>query len=174
MPSSETKLLSVRLPEAEKRRVKIMAASQSLTMGQAIHQAFDAWALQLQSRATAPDATRGASAGADSEKPRQPSHPATPGQDRRSAGAKPSSTPGGGQRPNADAPSIDWLLRAGQLDWSKCAAAQSVPGERGNIWVVRGTRVPLAKVFKRVAQGYPFVEIQQVFGLTLQQLMAIL
>jgi hypothetical protein len=77
MPSSETKLLSVRLPEAEKRRVKIMAASQSLTIGQAIHQAFDAWASQLQSRATAPDATRGAPAGADSEKPRHPKQPAT-------------------------------------------------------------------------------------------------
>jgi len=42
------------------------------------------------------------------------------------------------------------------------------------IWVVRGTRVPLAGIFKSVAEGYPFVEIQEVFGLTLQQLMAIL
>jgi len=36
--------LSVRLPEAEKRRIKIMAASQGVTIRQAIHEAFDAWA----------------------------------------------------------------------------------------------------------------------------------
>ena len=41
MPASETKLLSVRLPEAEKRRIKIMAASQGVTIRQAIHEAFD-------------------------------------------------------------------------------------------------------------------------------------
>src|SRR5271157_5126928 len=129
MPASETKLLSVRLPEAEKRRIKIMAASQGVTIRQAIHEAFDAWALQLQSRAPTPDAARGIPAGADSDRPRQPNHPATPRQDRLSAEAKPSSTPGGGQAPNADAPSIDWLLRASRLDWSKCPAAEKVRGE---------------------------------------------
>src|SRR5208337_2324586 len=174
MTASETKLLSVRLPEAEKRRIKIMAASQGVTIRQAIHEAFDAWAAQLQSRTPTPDAARGIPAGADSDRPRQPDHPATPRQDRRPAKTKPSPTPGGGQAPNAEAPSINWLLQAGRLDWSKCAAAQSAPGERGNVWVVRGTRVPLAAIFKKVAEGYPFVEIQEVFGLTLQQLMAIL
>jgi uncharacterized protein (DUF433 family) len=178
MPAIETKLLSVRLPEAEKRRIKIMAASQGVTIRQAIHEAFNAWALQLQARVPTPDAARGTPASADSDRPRQPNQPSTPTQDqrpaRRSVSAKASSTPGGGQAPEADAPSINWLLRAGRLDWSKCAAAQSIPGERGNIWVVRGTRVPLANIFKSVAEGYPFMEIQQVFGLTLQQLMAIL
>jgi len=29
-------------------------------------------------------------------------------------------------------------------------------------------------IFKSVAEGYPFMEIREVFGLTLQQLMAIL
>src|SRR5271157_1920974 len=106
MAPSETKLLSVRLPEAEKRRIKIMAASQGVTIRQAIHEAFDAWASQLQSRASTPDAARGTPAGADSDRPRRPNHPATPRQDRRSAEAKPSST-AGGQAPNADAPSID-------------------------------------------------------------------
>jgi len=51
MVPSETNLLSVRLPEAEKRRIKIMAASQGVTIRQAIREAFDAWAAQLQSRA---------------------------------------------------------------------------------------------------------------------------
>jgi uncharacterized protein (DUF433 family) len=174
MRAHNTHLLQVRLTEAEKRDIKTLAASQGLTLRQATLRAFEAWTLQLQSRTSTPDAARGAPAGADSDRPRQPNRPATPRQERRSAEAKPSSTPGGGQAPNADAPSINWLLRAGRLDWSKCAAAQSVPGERGNIWVVRGTRVPLANIFNRLAQGYPFIEIQEAFGLGLQQLLAIL
>jgi len=64
MPASETKLLSVRLPAAEKRRIKIMAASQGVTIRQAIHEAFDAWAAQLQSRAPTPDAGLGLPAAA--------------------------------------------------------------------------------------------------------------
>jgi|SRR5271157_2296833 len=97
MLASKTKLLSVRLPDAEKRRIKIMAASQGVTIRQAIHEAFDAWAAQLQARAPTPDAARGAPAGADSDRPRRPTRPATPRQDRRSAEAKPSSTPDGGR-----------------------------------------------------------------------------
>src|SRR5271167_3907289 len=99
MAPSETKLLSVRLPEAEKRRIKIMAASQCVTIRQAIHEAFDAWAAQLQSRAHAPDAARGIPAGADSDRPRQPNHPATPRHDQRSTEARPSSTPAPVSRP---------------------------------------------------------------------------
>jgi uncharacterized protein (DUF433 family) len=185
MPASETKLLSVRLPEAERRRIKIMAATQGVTIRQAIHEAFDAWALQLQAHVPTPDAVRGTPADTDSDRPLTQvsvqkkdanlgQQPTTPKPDRHPAEAKPSSTSGGSQSPSAEVPSINWLLRADRLDWSKCEAAQSVPGERGKIWIVRGTRVPLAKIFKRVAQGYPFIEIQQVFGLTLEQLMAIL
>jgi len=173
MRAQNTHLLQVQLTEAEKRDIKTLAASQGLTLRQATLRAFEAWTLQLQSPAPTPVAAR-KPAGADTDRPRQPNRSATPRQDRHSAEAKPSSTPGGGQAPNAYPPSINWLLRAGRLDWSKCAAAESVPGERGNVWVVRGTRVPLVKIFKRVAEGYPFLEIQEVFGLTLQQLMAIL
>jgi hypothetical protein len=49
----------MRLPEAGKRRIKIVAASRGVTILQAIHEAFDAWAAQLQSPAPAPDAARG-------------------------------------------------------------------------------------------------------------------
>jgi hypothetical protein len=48
MPTNDTKLLSVRLPEAERRRIKVLAASQGLTLRQAIVEAFEAWASQLQ------------------------------------------------------------------------------------------------------------------------------
>ncbi len=174
MSASEIKLLSVRVPDAEKRRIKSMAATQGLTIRQAIHEAFDAWALQLQSRAPDPHQAPSAPTGTGPATQRQPKQSAKLSQERRSAQAKPFPRPDSGAAANADAPSINWLLRAGRLDWSKCAAAQSVPGERGDIWVVRGTRVPLAAIFKRVAEGYPFLEIQETLGLTLQQLMAVL
>jgi hypothetical protein len=42
------KLLAVRLPEAERRRIKSLAASQGLTLQEAVHQAMEAWASKLQ------------------------------------------------------------------------------------------------------------------------------
>src|SRR5208337_4880111 len=97
MAPSEIKLLSVRLPEAERRRIKIMAASQGVTIRQAIHEALDAWAAQLQSRAPTPGAARGAPPGADSARPRRTNQPSASTQDQRSAEAKPLSTAAGGQ-----------------------------------------------------------------------------
>ncbi len=81
---ASTKLLSVRLPEAERRRIKALAASQGLTIGEAIREAFDAWASQLQRQgASPPDAlamalsiggpeTRTPPTGAPSRKPGRP------------------------------------------------------------------------------------------------------
>ena len=60
------------------------------------------------------------------------------------------------------------------MDWSKCPEAQSVPGKTGNVWVVRGTRAPLVEVLHSVADGHPFLEIAEVFEITLQQLIAVL
>jgi len=81
---------------------------------------------------------------------------------------------GGGPIPNLGAPPVAWLRGAAQLDWSKCPAAQRVQGKTGNVWVVRGTRAPLAEVLESVADGQPFLEIAQTFELTLQQLIAVL
>jgi hypothetical protein len=47
MANQSTKLLAVRLPEAEKRRIKSLAASQGLSLQEAVHQAMEAWASQL-------------------------------------------------------------------------------------------------------------------------------
>jgi hypothetical protein len=174
MPASETKLLSVRLPEAEKRRIKILAAGEGLTIRQAIHEAFDAWVAHLQSRRSTPEAARGTSAAGDAQKPSAPTGAATPRQDQRPAGEKPSSTPGVGRVPNAGAASQAWLRRAAQLDWSKCPAAECLRGDTGSIWVVRGTSAPLAEVLQSVADGHPIVEIAEVFEITLQQLFAVL
>jgi len=48
MPNQPTKLLSVRVPEAERRRIKSLAAMQGLTLQEAVHQAMEAWASKLQ------------------------------------------------------------------------------------------------------------------------------
>ena len=66
-----TKLLSVRLPEAERRRIKTLAASQGLTLAEAIREAFEAWASQLQRQGAASPGSALATAlsGPDLEKP---------------------------------------------------------------------------------------------------------
>jgi Ribbon-helix-helix protein, copG family len=48
MIAKTTKLLAVRLPEAEKRRVKSLAASLGLSLQEAIRQAIELWASQPQ------------------------------------------------------------------------------------------------------------------------------
>ncbi len=56
MPANDTNLLAVRLPEAQKRRIKSLAASQGLTLREALHEAFEAWASRLEAQgATLPD-----------------------------------------------------------------------------------------------------------------------
>jgi len=54
MTTNDIKLFAVRLSEAEKRRIKTLAASQGLTLREAVVQAFEAWAAQLQSREHTP------------------------------------------------------------------------------------------------------------------------
>ena len=187
MPAKDITLLFVRLPTAEKRRIKVLAASQGLTLQQAVHEAFEAWASKLQQEgAPPPGPLPGALAGAalekprrqadaDLEKPKPQARAAQPTQDARPvADAKPVSTSTGGQAPRPEGIMVAWLRQAAALDWSKCSAAESVPGEAGSVWVVRGTRAPLAAILKSLAQGYPFGEILEVFGLTLQQLTAVL
>ncbi len=83
MPANQTHLLQVRLTEAEKRRIKTLAASQGLTLRQATLQAFEAWASQLPSRAPAPNPARGTPAAADLQKPGQPKRAATSSGGRR-------------------------------------------------------------------------------------------
>lgn len=47
MPIDRTHLLQVRLSEEERRRIKTMAASQGMTLQQALTTAFAAWAKEL-------------------------------------------------------------------------------------------------------------------------------
>lgn len=89
--SVSTKLLSVRLPEAERRRIKALAASQGLTLAEAIREAFDAWASQLRRQGAAPPGGTLAMAlsAAGPEKPTPPSGAPTRKPGRPARAAKP-------------------------------------------------------------------------------------
>ena len=172
MIANEAKLV-IRLSKAEKRDIKTLAASQGMTLRQAILQAFEAWAARLPLRAPTPGPVPSVPASAGSRKRDQTDRVVTPRQDQRPA-SKPSSAPGGGRVPNVGAASRGWLRRAAQLDWSKCPAAECLRGDTGSIWVVRGTSAPLAEVLQSVADGHPVEKIAEVFEITLQQLVAVL
>ena len=138
MTANDTKIV-IRLPHAEKRYIRSLAAREGLTLREALHQAFQAWEAQMQA----------------------PTRPAAPAAE--------------GQPQDRKATSSAWLRQAAaQLDWSKCPEAQRVAGKDGNVWVVRGTRVPVSAVLDALAEGYPPGEVAEVFEFSLPRLLAIL
>jgi len=61
------------------------------------------------------------------------------------------------------------------LDWSQCAAVESVPGKMSGAWVFRGTRIPVAAVFENLEDGLTINQIVEMFdGLTQEQVKAVL
>jgi uncharacterized protein (DUF433 family) len=61
------------------------------------------------------------------------------------------------------------------LDWSNCAAVESVPGKVSGAWVFRGTRMPVAAVFENLEDGLTIDEIVELYdGLTREQVQAVL
>src|SRR5438132_5929207 len=46
------------------------------------------------------------------------------------------------------------------LDWTKCAAVESVPGKVSGAWVFRGTRLPVATIFENLEDGLSIEEIR--------------
>ena len=61
------------------------------------------------------------------------------------------------------------------LDWSNCAAVESVPGKVSGAWVFRGTRIPVAAVFENLEDGLTIDQIVQMFdGLTREQVKTVL
>ena len=61
------------------------------------------------------------------------------------------------------------------LDWSQCAAVESVPGKLSGAWVFRGTRLPVAAVFANLEDGLTVDEIVKMFdGLKREQVNAVL
>ena len=176
LTDKRTKLLAIRLPEADKRRIKSLAASRGMTLQEAVHQALEAWASQLQPEGAPPlGPLPGPRAGADLQKPRRQGRAAKRTQDKRpGTDGRPGSKSAGGQAQNPEGASLAWLRQAAELDWSKCPAAESVPGKTGSVWVFRGTDIPLADVFISLEEGHPVGEVAQGFGLTREQMKAIL
>jgi uncharacterized protein (DUF433 family) len=60
------------------------------------------------------------------------------------------------------------------LDWSKCAAVESVPGKVGGAWVFRGMRLPVATIFENLEDGMSIEEIMEQFDVTREQVTAVL
>jgi len=60
------------------------------------------------------------------------------------------------------------------LDWSRCAAVESVPGKRSGAWVFRDTRTPVSVVFDNLEVGASISEIMEWFHLSREQVVAVI
>ena len=60
------------------------------------------------------------------------------------------------------------------LDWSKCAAVESMPGKVSGAWVFRGTRLPVATIFENLEDGMSIEEIMEPFDVTRDQVTTVL
>ena len=60
------------------------------------------------------------------------------------------------------------------LDWSQCAAVESIPGKVSGAWVFRDTRMPVSLVFENLEAGATIDEIMEWFHLTREQIVAVL
>src|SRR5882672_7915117 len=60
------------------------------------------------------------------------------------------------------------------LDWSQCAAVESIPGKVSGAWVFKGTRTPVAVVFENLEDGMTIDEVMEQFPVTREQVKAVL
>jgi uncharacterized protein (DUF433 family) len=65
-------------------------------------------------------------------------------------------------------------LPKGPLDWSQCAAVESVPGRLSGAWVFRDTRLPVSTVFENLEDGATVDEITEWFRISKDQVIAVL
>jgi uncharacterized protein (DUF433 family) len=64
---------------------------------------------------------------------------------------------------------------ASSLDWSQCAAVESIPGEVSGAWVLRGSRMPVSAIFENLEAGANIDNIMEWFdGLDRQQVKAVI
>jgi len=59
------------------------------------------------------------------------------------------------------------------LDWSGCAAVESIPGKVGGAWLFRGTRLPVATVIENL-EDLSVEEVMEQFDVTREQITAVL
>ena len=60
------------------------------------------------------------------------------------------------------------------LDWSQCAAVESIPGKVSGAWVFNGTRMPVATVFENLEAGANIEDIVEWFDVSREQITAVL
>jgi uncharacterized protein (DUF433 family) len=65
-------------------------------------------------------------------------------------------------------------MATASLDWSQCAAVESVPGRRSGAWVFRDTRMPVATIFENLEVGASIEEIIEQYDVTREQIQAVL
>jgi len=59
------------------------------------------------------------------------------------------------------------------IDWSQCAAVESVPGKVSGAWVFRNTRLPVATVIENL-EDLSIEEVMEQFDVTREQIAAVL
>jgi uncharacterized protein (DUF433 family) len=61
------------------------------------------------------------------------------------------------------------------LDWSQCAAVESIPGKVSGAWVFKGTRMPVKTVFENLEAGANIADLLEWFdGLEIEAVKAAL
>jgi uncharacterized protein (DUF433 family) len=61
------------------------------------------------------------------------------------------------------------------LDWSQCAAVESVPGKVSGAWVLKGTRMPVSAIFENLEAGANIDNILEWYdGLDREQVKAVI
>lgn len=61
-----------------------------------------------------------------------------------------------------------------QLDWSECAAEESVPGRVSGAWVLRNTRMPVSVIFENLEYGTTIDESIENYNVTREEVQAVL
>ena len=56
------------------------------------------------------------------------------------------------------------------LDWSQCAAVESIPGKVSGAWVLRGTRTPVKVLFENLEAGMSIEEVIEQFPVSREQI----
>ncbi len=59
------------------------------------------------------------------------------------------------------------------IDWSQCAAVESIPGKVSGAWVFRDTRLPVATVIENL-EDLSVDEVMDQFDVTREQINAVL
>lgn len=60
------------------------------------------------------------------------------------------------------------------LDWSQCPDVESIPGKVSGAWLLRNTRMPVSIIFENLEYGASIEEIMENYGVSREQIQAVL